>query len=87
MDTIPNINEILAQQNLNKKGPPPSQEEIQNKIAILTQTINSKVLCGPDCQQNQNCQHCQHCQNLTVCQLFHPTANLSITLKEFIYEL
>lgn len=59
MNTIPNINEILAQQNLNKKGPPLSQAEIQNKIAALTQTINSKVLCGPDCQQNKNSEKLQ----------------------------
>ena len=46
---IPNISGILKKQN---NGNPPSQEQIQKQLQMITQRFNAASSCGPSCQKD-----------------------------------
>jgi len=49
---VPNISGILKQQNMNN-GNPPSQEQIQQQLEMVTQRFSESSSCGPSCQNDK----------------------------------
>ena len=57
---VPDISGILKQQN---NGNPPTQEQIQKQLQMITQRFSESSSCGPSCQNDQEADKGRCCSN------------------------